>query len=286
MQNKPHWALAAAAPALFVLLLILESAFPLRKRKRPVLHRFVVNAILSALVFLAGSLVVKPVAVRIAGWASGRPFGLLHLAPLPFKLRFVLGFLLMDLTFYLWHRVNHEVPLLWRFHNVHHADPDLDVTTSFRFHFVEILYSTVFRILQVGLLGIDVATYILYEIVFTCATVFHHSNLRLPIRFERILNRVFVTPRMHGIHHSAVKEETNANYSVIFRWWDRLSGSLRLNVHQSEITIGVPGYLVAGDNDLWNLAVLPFRRQRDYWRLPDDSRPQRPYQASKTILLK
>ena len=122
----------------------------------------------------------------------------------------------MDLTFYYWHRLNHLRPLLWRFHNVHHVDPDMDVTTSFRFHLGEVLYSTLFRLLQVGLMGVSPLTYLLYEFIFNCATMFHHSNVRLPLAWERLLNRVFVTPRMHGVHHSALGPETNSNYSVIF----------------------------------------------------------------------
>ena len=178
------------------------------------------------------------------------------------------GVLLMDLTFYYWHRLNHTRPLLWRFHNVHHADPDMDVTTSFRFHWGEVLYSTVFRLLQVGLIGVLPLTYVVYEVVFNCATLFHHSNLRLPVAWERRLNRVFVTPRMHGVHHSAVGPETNSNYSVIFSWWDRLNRSLRLNVGQTDIVIGVPGYLRPGDNRVLPMLALPFTRQRPYWRWP------------------
>jgi hypothetical protein len=174
----------------------------------------------------------------------------------------------MDLTFYYWHRLNHTRPLLWRFHNVHHADPDMDVTTSFRFHWGEVLYSTVFRLLQVSLIGAVPLTYLVYEVVFNGATMFHHSNLRLPVAWERRLNRVFVTPRMHGVHHSAVGPETNSNYSVIFSWWDRLNRSLRLNVAPREIVIGVPGYLRPGDNHSLPMLALPFTRQRPYWRWP------------------
>src|SRR6185503_6617510 len=105
------------------------------------------------------------------------------------------------LSFYYWHRLNHRLPLLWRFHSVHHMDPDLDVTTAVRFHFGEILLSTVFRSLQVVALGVGLTGYLLYEPRLQCANLFHHSNLRLPIRLERALNWVLVTPRMHGIHH-------------------------------------------------------------------------------------
>jgi sterol desaturase/sphingolipid hydroxylase (fatty acid hydroxylase superfamily) len=180
----------------------------------------------------------------------------------------------MDLTFYYWHWANHRICLLWRFHNVHHIDPDMDVSTSFRFHFVEILYSTAFRVLQVFVLGIAPLTYVVYETIFACCTMFHHSNVRLPLQLERLMNKVIVTPRMHGIHHSVVKGETNSNYSVIFRWWDLLHRTLILNIPQSLIRIGVPGYQQIKDNRLWTLLGMPFFKQKNYWEFVDGSSPQ------------
>jgi sterol desaturase/sphingolipid hydroxylase (fatty acid hydroxylase superfamily) len=179
---------------------------------------------------------------------------------------FLLGFLLMDLTFYYWHRLNHEIPLLWRFHNVHHADPDLDVTTSMRFHFVEIAYSSVFRLVQLAVIGINPILFICYEFIFQASTFFQHSNIRLPIRCERLLNKIIVTPRMHGIHHSNYMDETNRNYGVIFSFWDRLHRTIKLNIPQQSITIGVPGYQKQSDNQLINLLMMPFKAQRNYWR--------------------
>jgi sterol desaturase/sphingolipid hydroxylase (fatty acid hydroxylase superfamily) len=206
---------------------------------------------------------------------SEQPFGLLNLIELPTCVKFAVGFLLMDLTFYYWHQANHYVPILWRFHCVHHIDPDLDVSTSFRFHFGEVLYSVAFRAFQVSLIGVSPAIYIVYELAFQCATMFHHSNLCLPVGMERQINRVIVTPRMHGIHHSAVRNETNSNFSVIFRWWDALHGTLRLNVRQPDIIIGVPAYLTPEDNKLWNVLALPFRKQKEYWCLPDGRESRR-----------
>jgi len=255
-------------PGIFLLLLALESRAPLRRLKRHRGSRYVVNGVLTGLGFLAGVLAVRPAALGGALWAERHAFGLLNLVGLPLWVKVAVGVLLMDLTFYCWHRLNHTRPLLWRFHNVHHADPDMDVTTSFRFHWGEVLYSTVFRLLQVGLIGVLPLTYVVYEVVFNGATLFHHSNLRLPVAWERRLNRIFVTPRMHGVHHSAVGPETNSNYSVIFSWWDRLNRSLMLNVGQSDIVIGVPGYLRPGDNRVLPMLALPFTRQRPYWRWP------------------
>ena len=255
-------------PGLFFLLLVLETLHPLRRLKRTRSPRYLVNFCLTGLGFLTGVLAVRPVALGGAAWAAQHGCGLLHLVSLPLWVKVAAGVLLMDLTFYYWHRLNHTRPLLWRFHNVHHADPDMDVTTSFRFHWGEVLYSTVFRLLQVGLLGVLPLTYVVYEVVFNCATMFHHSNLRLPIAWERRLNLVCVTPRMHGVHHSAVGPETNSNYSVIFSWWDRLNQSLKLNVGQRDIVIGVPGYLQPGDNRVLPLLAFPFMKPRPYWRWP------------------
>ncbi|UCG57305.1 MAG: sterol desaturase family protein [Phycisphaerales bacterium] len=258
----------------FVLLLVAEWFFPLRRRRRRFARRFVVNVCMTAMAFAVGSVSVRSVALALAGWASEHSVGLSLIVPVPGVVRVVLGFVLMDLAFYYWHWLNHRVPVMWRFHNVHHLDPDMDVSTSFRFHFVEVLYSTAFRAVQVCLVGVVPVTYIAYEVVFQCATMFHHSNLRLPIRLERWLNMVFVTPRMHGIHHSVVRDETNSNYSVIFRWWDRLHGTLRLNVPQSAIDIGVAAYREQADNRLTDLFLLPFRAQRDYWLFSDGTVPR------------
>jgi sterol desaturase/sphingolipid hydroxylase (fatty acid hydroxylase superfamily) len=117
--------------------------------------------------------------------------------------------------------------------------------------------------------------FVAYELAFQANTLFHHSNVRLPIGIERLLNVVLVTPRMHGIHHSQVGEETNSNYSVVFSWWDRLHRTAGLNVPQSAIAIGVPGYSVPEDNGLRSALLLPFRRQRDYWRRPDGTMVRR-----------
>ncbi|RJP16587.1 MAG: sterol desaturase family protein [Candidatus Abyssobacteria bacterium SURF_5] len=263
---------AGLLAAVFLLLLGVERVAPLRRSTRRALPRFFVNFSFMALAFIAGSFAVRPVSLWLADQTSQKSFGLLSVLGLPAGVHGAAGFLLMDLTFYYWHRLNHTVPLLWRFHNVHHVDPDLDVTTSFRFHFGEILYSTGFRVVQVGLLGVSVVTYLVYEFFFQAGTMFHHSNIMLPIRIERRLNKIIVTPRMHGIHHSIFKNETNSNYGVIFRWWDVLHRSMRLNIPQASIDIGIAGYRKPHDNTLRNLLLLPFRTQRDYWRR-EDGRP-------------
>jgi sterol desaturase/sphingolipid hydroxylase (fatty acid hydroxylase superfamily) len=251
------------------LLFLLERFVPLRRARRPLAGRFFVNLVFALLAFATVSLAVRPAAVAMLAWTGQALFGLVRLPVVPEAARPLLAFLLMDLTFYWWHRANHRVPLLWRFHNIHHIDPDLDVTTAFRFHFGELALSSAFRVAQIGLIGPSLRAYAAYEIVFQAGTFFHHSNVRLPIRLERLLNRVLVTPRMHGIHHSQVREETNSNYASVFPWWDRLHRTLELNVPQAAIEIGIPAYMQEEDNRLGSVLAIPFCGQRDYWRRED-----------------
>ncbi len=158
---------------------------------------------------------------------------------------------------------------------MHHIDPDLDVSTGFRFHFGEVLFSTLFRVAQVSLIGMSLTTYAVYELVFQANTLFHHSNVRLPIRLERLLNAILVTPRMHGIHHSQVRRETNSNFGVVFCWWDKLHRTIGLNIPQARIELGIAGYSLPHDNRVWHALTLPFRKQRDYWSKPDGTVPER-----------
>lgn len=262
MINKSQ---LAAIVAVLGALFLIEQRIALRRRTRPLLGRLIVNASLSSAALLTAGALVRPSTAATLRWSSEQPFGLIHIAPLPAAVKFAAAFLLLDLSFYWWHVANHRLPWLWRFHNVHHIDPDLDVSTAFRFHFGEVAMSTAFRIVQVAAIGPTPAMFAAYELAFQANTMFHHSNVRLPIGVEQLLNRVLVTPRMHGIHHSQVRSETNSNYSVVFSWWDRLHRTLGLNVPQESIVIGVPGYSRPEDNGLLNALLHPFRRQREYW---------------------
>jgi sterol desaturase/sphingolipid hydroxylase (fatty acid hydroxylase superfamily) len=262
---KTH-TITLAVVAFLALLFVLERFFSLRKRAHSLIGRLVVNVAVSALAFLAAVTLVQPAAQWALHWSTAKPFGLIHVIALPAWLELVASFLLMDLAFYYWHLANHRVPILWRFHNVHHTDPELDVSTAFRFHFGEIALSSVFSVIQISVVGISPFAFALYQVAFQAEVLFHHSNLRLPIRFERLLNKVFVTPRMHGIHHSQVHRENNSNFGTVFPWWDRLHRTMGLNIPQSEIVVGIPGYSLPGDNTVPNALLMPFQKQRDYWR--------------------
>ncbi len=248
-----------------VALALIERRFPLRRGRTSSLVRWTRNATLAALSIAIIAAFQSPaldaVARRLAeqGWSARSLHGSLRAAEL------VLGFLFLDYTLWIWHRLNHEVPFLWRFHLVHHVDRDLDASTGVRFHFGEIGLSIGFRALQLAFIGGDLELLGAWQSALFASILFHHSNVRLPARLDRSLAVLIVTPRMHGIHHSHVREETDSNWSSLLTIWDRLHGTLRLDVPQDDVTIGVPAWDDERDVSLARIVAMPFREQRADW---------------------
>ena len=168
---------------------------------------------------------------------------------------------------------------------VHHSDPDLDLSTALRFHFGEMIGSVFYRGAFVLVSGASALQVLLYEILFEGATQFHHSNWKLPYKLEKNLNKLIVTPRMHGIHHSIIKEETDSNYSVIFSFWDRMHNTARLNVNQDLIITGVPSYSNHDELTIAYLLKMPFTKIRP-WNREFEARGNQSDLPDKGILAK
>src|SRR4030095_13267368 len=166
-MSAGYWLIAATLVVLFAL----ERWRPLRRPKRPLSARLGVNAVMSVLAVAVALVVVRPVAIRVLEWTEVRDLGIANMVAMPFAMQAALCFLLLDLSFYYWHRINHTWPLLWRFHNAHHIDPDLDVTTSLRFHAVEIGFSAAFRAAQVLIIGGPSQVILFYELCFQLNTL-------------------------------------------------------------------------------------------------------------------
>lgn len=250
--------------AVFLILYFLQQKFPLRNKVQSMLKRSVINNVISIPSFLLLRFMFLPVMVWLTLRNESWQFGLNYLYRLPAWTELAIVFLIFDYTNYLWHVLNHRIPVLWRFHLVHHTDLDLDVNTAIRFHFGELVGSLFFRGIFVLLSGATPLEVVIYEIVFEAATLFHHSNTKLPLRLEKGLNKLIVTPRMHGIHHSQVKEETDSNFSVIFSFWDRIHKTIQLHIRQDIIKIGVPAYKKENELTIINLLRLPFRKIRPW----------------------
>ena len=147
----------------------------------------------------------------------------------------------------------------------------MDATTAFRFPLGEIIGSVFFRGAAILLIGVSPVIVIIYEIAFEAATLFHHSNIKLPFRFEKALNKLIVTPRMIGIHHSMIKRETDSNYSIIFYFfWDTIHKTAILLIHQNEKVTGVPSYAHEKELTIINLLKLPFTKIRQWKEIKAD----------------
>jgi sterol desaturase/sphingolipid hydroxylase (fatty acid hydroxylase superfamily) len=258
-----------------VVLFAAEKRRPLRRRTQQEPARTLRNLAMGAtslgVVRVLQSPVVQPLAVR----AAERRLGLAQQLPAPAWVRDAAAFLLLDYTIYVWHVLTHRVPFLWRFHVVHHADMDLDTTTALRFHAADMTLSIPWRAAQVRLCGASPRALQLWQTFFFVSVLFHHSNLRLPLRLERILVRLLTTPRLHGIHHSVVRRETDSNWSSGLSIWDSLHRTLRTDIPQDAVTIGLPAYRDPRELTLARSLALPFVAQRDAWMTFDGDRIER-----------
>ena len=210
---------------------------------------------------LAVRLLLPTAAAGVALVAAERGFGLFHVIGLPFWLAAPIGFLALDLVIYGQHVMFHHVPWLWRLHRMHHADLDIDVTTGVRFHPVEILLSLVIKIATVALLGIPAAAVVCFEVVLNATSMFNHANASLPRWLDRVARLILVTPDMHRVHHSVLRQETDSNFGFNLPWWDRLFGTYRAEPRAGHdgITIGLPVFRDPGELRLDRLLTQPFR---------------------------
>ncbi len=178
----------------------------------------VLNTLIARLLFSGG-------VVAVAAMAQERGWGFLNLVDGPVWLEMGLAVVLLDFIIYWQHQVFHLVPILWRFHMMHHSDLDLDVTSGVRFHPVEMVISLLVKGAAVMILGVAPLAVVAFEIVLNSTALFNHSNVRMPLSLDRVLRYVIVTPDMHRIHHSVDVRETNSNYGFNVPWWDRLFGT-------------------------------------------------------------
>ena len=198
----------------------------------------------------------------VAAWAASRGLGLLAWAGLDLGPAAVLGVLGLDAVSYGWHRANHRVPLLWRFHQVHHADTSFHVTTALRFHPGELLLALPVRLAAVVLLGVPPEGMLVFEAVFGVATLLEHGNFDLPRRVEHAFQRTLVTPALHRRHHAASWHELDTNFGTIFSLWDRLAGTLLASEPERAVTTGLPGESNLAARSLRRALLLPFARLR------------------------
>jgi len=229
---------------IFAVMAVWELLAPRRKLTVSKAVRWVNNL---GLVFFNSAilrLLFPAAAVGMAALATERGWGVLNNFELPFWLAVVLSVVVMDFIIYLQHVMVHAVPLLWRLHRVHHADPDYDVTTGARFHTLEIILSMGIKFATIVVLGPPVVAVIIFEVVLNATAMFNHGNVRLPKGLDSVLRWLVVTPDMHRVHHSVEDDEANSNFGFSLPWWDRMFGTYRdqpRGGHEG-MTIGIHKY--------------------------------------------
>ena len=166
-----------------------------------------------------------PLAIALSAQQNG--WGLLNVYPLPFWIKVASGVILLDGVIYLQHVMFHAVPILWRFHMMHHADLDFDFTTGGRFHPIEILlFSVGIKAAAVSALGPPPLAVLLFEVLLNATSMFNHGNVKLHPAVDGVLRFFVVTPDMHRVHHSVIPRETNSNFGFNLPWWDQIGGNL------------------------------------------------------------
>jgi len=225
----------------FVAALSLAVAIQRWRPHRKLVGSWRTNASLWAVNAVIVGAVCGGCACIVARWADDVGFGLLNRITLPGWAAAGVAVLGLDLVSYLWHRANHRVPLLWRFHQAHHSDRAYTVTTALRFHPGELLLALPVRLAAVAALGASVVGIIVFEVVFAFANFFEHGNISLGVAVERALGRVVITPALHRRHHSVEARLLDSNYGTIFSFWDRLFASYGEGRSDTRVETGLPG---------------------------------------------
>lgn len=243
-----------AAGIFFAALILWEVFIPDRKYNREVMGR---SYLTNVLVLILNNVTLSAFNITaIYALVSGGSAHLFWL-DLPVWLQVVLGVVILDLVLYVWHVLSHRVPILWAVHQAHHSEKYLNATSAVRFHIGELVLSLLFKASFLFLTGIPLWIFALNEVLITMFAAFHHANMKLPKKVQKILAYIIITPNLHRTHHSVTRKEHDTNYGVIFSWWDRIFRT-RSSVRPSEI-----GLSYFGEQRLREFLVTPFTQPKN-----------------------
>ena len=236
---------------IFAAMALWEAWAPRRVRSYSRFRRWPSNLAIIGLNTVLLRILLPATAVSLALVGEMRSWGVLNNLAVSTWMKIVAAVLLLDAAIYFQHVMFHAVPALWRVHRMHHADLDFDVTTGARFHPIEIVLSMLIKFGVVVALGTPAVSVLIFEVVLNATSMFNHGNVRIPVRLDRYLRWLMVTPDMHRVHHSIVVGETNSNFGFNLPWWDRLLGTYR-----DQPAAGHDGMIIGIDQ---------FRESRELW---------------------
>jgi sterol desaturase/sphingolipid hydroxylase (fatty acid hydroxylase superfamily) len=254
-----YWAILITA---FVSIGLWETFQPCRENAASTPRRWLLHFALRLTVNILSRFLIPATALLTAISIPADRWGLLNSASIPFPIRFTAAFLLLDLVHYCQHYIFHSVPFLWRVHQVHHADPDFDLTTGLRFHPVESLLAQGSSLAVVAAVAPPAEAVLAIELGTMVQNLFAHANVTLPGWLDSPVRKVLITPNMHRVHHSMDVLEQNTNYGTILPFWDRLFGTYRHASAAPEQTmrVGLEGMDTQSALSFFQQIALPFRR--------------------------
>nr|WP_244360287.1 sterol desaturase family protein [Alteromonas sp. K632G] len=246
---------------IFALMALLEAWLPARQSSLGRLSRWKGNLSMVVLGALCSRVVLPASLVGVSMWAQNEGIGVFNIVIINNWLAIGLCVLLLDMVIYWQHRLFHKIPLLWRIHKMHHADSHVDTTTGLRFHPIEIVMSLFIKALVVVAFGVPAIAIVIFEVGLNGFALFNHANIRLPQKWDDRLGLFIITQRLHRIHHSQLKDESNTNFGFSVSWWDKIFGSFksRATRRDEDIAIGQKDYPASNKNaGIVALLKMPF----------------------------
>lgn len=246
-----------------LVLIVAESLWPKRPRSLQRRVRWPGAAIMVLIGTALTRLIAPAGVVGAAFWAQHSGLGMFNFVSWPVGVEILVALALLDFSIWLQHVVLHKVPLLWRFHRVHHADVDLDVTTALRFHPVELLLSFAWKTMFVVAIGASPTSVLIFEVALNLCAMFNHANLAVPKPADRWLRWIIVTPDMHRVHHSTDVEESQRNFGFCLPWWDHVFGVYQAQpvAGHEKMEIGQTQWRGARDQSPWALLKQPWESE-------------------------
>jgi len=247
--------------AMIVLMYCVENMLPYLNPPANKKMHYRRNFIISLFSFLLNA-ALGTVVVMVVELTAQNHLGLLNQIQLPLIPKLLIGVLLFDFGSYLTHNLQHKIPFLWRFHRIHHSDYHLNVSSSLRFHPVDVIVSQcIYQCLAVIVIGMPISAFVIYGSIAIPLLIMQHSNVRFPQKFERVASLVFATPGWHKIHHGAEREQTDSHYGDVFTFWDRIFGTWgKKKPH--EIEYGLAEFSKDKHHMVGHLMASPFKKNR------------------------
>ena len=260
LEQRPLERMAILVGGL-LLFWIIEGAIPLLplKYKKNKWRHASVNLVFTGIHLIIHTALAILI-VKLSDWCAQTGFGLVYWMDAGVLWTIVIGVLALDFSSWLVHIVMHKIPLLWRFHLIHHSDTNVDVTTGLRHHPGDSLLRGIFFLILIFVSGAPMYSVMIYQTMVVLSTAFTHANINMPVKLDKALSYVLISPNMHKVHHHWKQPFTDSNYGAVFSVWDRLLGTF-MKLDPKEIRYGLDRYYPnEKDEDFVALIKKPFQK--------------------------